>query len=211
MEKIIARGAEAILIRQNGLLLKRRISKGYRQKQLDEKLRKLRTRSEARLMDKAGVIINTPFIKEINEKNAEIKMDFVSGNLLSNCLDSFSLEEACNICRQIGNAVALLHNSEIIHGDLTTSNMILHEEKHEKKIFFVDFGLSFFSSRLEDKAVDLHLLRQAFESKHFERWQYYYDAALQGYKEKSINTDAVFQQLKKVEARGRYKRKTKKL
>jgi len=55
-----------------------------------------------------------------------------------------------------------LHDANIIHGDLTTSNMILKDGK----LFLIDFGLGFYSDKVEHKAVDLFLLKQALESKH---------------------------------------------
>jgi TP53 regulating kinase-like protein len=99
----------------------------------------------------------------------------------------------------LGENIAVLHQNDIIHGDLTTSNMILKNNK----IYFIDFGLGFQSARIEDKAVDLHLLRQALESKHFKHWQTLFDAVLLGYKK--LGNEAVLLQLKKVESRGRYK------
>jgi len=101
--------------------------------------------------------------------------------------------------KTIGEQVAILHNLNIIHSDLTTSNMVLSN----KKIYFIDFGLSFHSTRIEDKAVDLHLLKQALEAKHFSCWKKLFRSFLKGYnpKEKS----KILTQLKKVESRGRYK------
>ena len=200
-EKIIAQGAEAILIHKDGKLLKRRIVKGYRHPELDKKIRTRRTRGEAKLLEKAGKIISIPKVLSVNEKNAEIDMEFIEGKKLSEHLDSFTLKEQIEICHKIGQEVALLHNHDIIHGDRTTSNMILNKGK----IFLIDFGLGFHSSRVEDKAVDLHLLRQALESKHFQHWQELFDSVLRGYKEKSKETEKILQQFKKVESRGRYK------
>jgi TP53 regulating kinase-like protein len=202
MKKIIAQGAEALLIREDALLTKRRIRKGYRYPALDEQLRKTRTKKEAKLLEKSSCLVPVPRITKVDNKTKEIVMDFIEGKRISDCLDDFESKRALQICGKVGESIALLHDTNIIHGDLTTSNMILREEK----IFFVDFGLGFMSSRVEDKAVDLHLLRQAFESKHFKRWRDYFDAALQGYK-KSRNSEAVLKQLQKVEARGRYKGK----
>lgn len=202
MEKIIAQGAEALLINKDALLIKKRIRKGYRIQQLDEQLRKKRTRSEAKLLEKASALISVPKIIKVDEKSKEIVMDFINGKKLSDCLDDFKIDKALQICSSIGKNIALLHDSNIIHGDLTTSNMILKENK----VYLIDFGLGFMSNRIEDRAVDLHLLKQAFESKHFKRWQDYFNAALQGYK-KSVNAAAVLKQLEKVEARGRYKGK----
>ena len=79
--KIVGRGAEALLIYENDLLVKRRITKGYRLKQIDEKLTKLRTRSEAKIMDKLSGNINIPKILNIDEKKKEIEMEFILGNL----------------------------------------------------------------------------------------------------------------------------------
>jgi Kae1-associated kinase Bud32 len=97
-----------------------------------------------------------------------------------------------------------MHDKDIIHGDLTTSNMILKE-----KVYFIDFGLGFNSTRIEDKAVDLHLLRQAFESKHYKHFEEFFKEVLEGYK-LSKNWKEVLNRLEKVEMRGRYKRKNAK-
>lgn len=202
-EKIICQGAEALLIHKDGKLIKRRTSKRYRHPELDKKIRLGRTRREARLLEKAGKIITIPKILKVDEKNAEIDMEFIEGKKLSDNIDKFSLKEAEKICYQLGEEIAKLHNSGIIHGDLTTSNMILFKEK----IYFIDFGLGFHSARIEDKAVDLHLLRQAFESKHFQRWKEYYNKAIEGYKKESKDAEKVLKQLEKVEGRGRYKGK----
>jgi TP53 regulating kinase-like protein len=202
MKKIIAQGAEALLIRYDDKLIKRRIKKNYRHTLLDEQLRKKRTRSEAKLIKKASDLINVPKIIEIDEKKKEIIMDFIPGKRLSEWLDQFKLRESLKICKGIGKSIAALHDADIIHGDLTTSNIILHQGK----IYFIDFGLGFHSNRIEDKAVDLHLLRQAFESKHFKRWEKYFNSTISGYKT-SKNSENVLKQLEKVEARGRYKGK----
>ncbi len=203
MEKIIAQGAEALLIRKDNQIIKKRISKGYRHPFLDNQLRLRRTRSEGKILTKINSLINTPRILKIDEENKQIVMEFIHGELLSNSLDNFEMPKALSICRLIGDNIAIIHNAGIIHGDLTTSNMILLKDK----VYFIDFGLAFHSLRIEDKAVDLHLLRQAFESKHFERWQDYFNEAIESYKTKSTDSIKVLQQLKKVEARGRYKGK----
>lgn len=201
--KIIGRGAEAILVHKDGVLIKRRIKKGYRHEKLDFKLRKLRTRSEAKIMAKAVSKIKIPEIIETDDKKCEIKMDFVDGRVLSDSLDDIPKKKALKICEKIGENVAAIHDIDIIHGDLTTSNMILNKNDN---VYFIDFGLGFHSKRIEDKAVDLHLLRQAFESKHFLHWREYFESILRGYK-KSQNSKKVIEQLKKVESRGRYKGK----
>jgi len=216
-QQIIGRGAEALLIRQDGKLIKRRVVKGYRHPDLDKRIRTRRTRSEAKLLEKAGKIINIPKVFSVDEKKAEIDMEFIEGKKLSDNLDEFPIAEQEKICFQIGENAAILHQQDLIHGDLTTSNMILKRSETKfparrksddfranEKIYFIDFGLGFHSSRAEDKAVDLHLLRQALESKHFKHWQQLFDAVLLGYKK--LGQEAVILQLKKVEARGRYKK-----
>ena len=217
-QQIIATGAEAILIKQNNNLIKKRISKGYRIPELDEKLRKLRTRKEAKLLEKLFCIIPVPKIKSVNEKNKEIVMEFIEGKKLSENLDFFDLEKQKEICKKIGKQVSEIHNQDIIHGDLTTSNMILVESNNDniyakgkiegnnlrlQKIYFIDFGLSSHSKKIEDKAVDLHLLRQALESKHFKHWKELFNSVLSGYM--SREKEKILKQLEKVESRGRYK------
>jgi len=199
MEKIIARGAEAVLVQKDGCLVKRRIKKGYRNPELDKKIREGRTRREARILEKAGKIIAVPSVISSDEKKAEIEMKFIDGKVLSDWLDK--IPGALAICTQIGEEIGKLHDAGIIHGDLTTSNMILQNNK----VWFIDFGLGFHSERNEDKAVDLHLMRQALESRHFEKFSQYFDAVLRGYKRASKKSSEVLEQLKKVESRGRYK------
>jgi Kae1-associated kinase Bud32 len=202
MEIIIAQGAEAVLVHKGKFLIKKRVKKGYRHPLIDASLRKSRTRKESRILDKASKLLTVPKVSDVDEQNCNITMDFIPGKRLSEHLDEFSMEKALKICKEIGEKIALLHKSDIIHGDLTTSNMILHENK----VWIIDFGLGFISTRNEDKAVDLHLMKQALESKHFMHGHEYFKKIIEGYRiyDKS---EAVLKQFEKVEERGRYKRK----
>ncbi|MEM2089992.1 MAG: KEOPS complex kinase/ATPase Bud32 [Candidatus Pacearchaeota archaeon] len=199
MEKVIAQGAEAILLRKNKSLEKKRIKKSYRNKELDLFLRASRTRREARLLEKAASLIPVPKIKKL--RKFEIEMEFLEGKKLSEWLDKFPKEKAFKICNEIGMNIAKLHANNIIHGDLTTSNMIYKDGK----VYFIDFGLGFHSSRVEDKAVDLYLLKQALKSKHFKSWNNYFEEVIKGYKWQG--SEQVLKHLEKVEKRGRYKGK----
>ena len=122
----------------------------------------------------------------------------IQGNKIRDIL----YKDPAALSEEIGKKIGILHSNDIIHGDLTTSNMIL-----EKEIKFIDFGLSFFSNKVEDKAVDLHLLRQALESKHHDIWEKCFEAALKGYKQGYPAYKEVISRLEKVEARGRNKAK----
>jgi len=199
-EKIIQQGAEAILIQEDGKLIKRRLKKGYRLAELDEKLRKLRTRKEAKLLERAVKIIFVPKVFEADDKKKEIHMEFIDGKKLSQYLDDFDIRKQKEICFKIGEETSKLHENNIIHGDLTTSNMILFQER----VYFIDFGLGFENGRIEDKAVDLHLLRQALEAKHFENWRELFEEVKKGYR-RYKESEKVLKQLEEVERRGRYK------
>jgi len=199
MKKIIDKGAEATISVEDNAILKDRFEKGYRLKEIDEKLRKFRTRREAKVLDKLSEInFPAPRLHAMCDQAMQLRMEMVNGNKIRDILyrDPVALSE------EIGKKIGLLHANNIIHGDLTTSNMILDNE-----IKFIDFGLSFFSHKAEDKAVDLHLLRQALESKHHEIWEKCFEAALRGYKQSYPEHAAVLSRLEKVEARGRNKAK----
>jgi len=196
--EIIGRGAEAVLIRDGKMLKKLRVEKGYRLPEMDERIRKIRTRKEAKILEKAAGLINVPKVIKVDDKTKEIDMEFIPGLKLSESLDG--LQERLKICKMIGESIAKLHDAGIIHGDLTTSNMIYNG----KELYFVDFGLGFESRKIEDKAVDLHLIKEAFEAKHFNYAKEFFDSVLTGYKE-SKNYKEVLIRLEKVERRGRYK------
>ncbi len=201
-EKIIQQGAEAVLIQEGRKLIKRRIKKSYRIPEIDERLRKLRTRSEAKILEKVSSLIKVPKVIHSNESDKEIEMEFLDGETLSDVLDSFNLKRQNEIMKKIGKSVAKLHAHDVIHSDLTTSNFIFQEKGDE--VYFVDFGLSFISKRIEDKAVDLHLLKEALEARHFKHWQTLFKTFKKGYEEYK-DSEKVFEQLEKVESRGRYK------
>ena len=99
--------------------------------------------------------------------------------------------------------IGRLHKHGIIHGDLTTSNMIL--TPHDK-IVFVDFGLSERSEELEPKGVDLHLMKQAFYSTHHKRAKESFKAVMAGYAEivGKEKTKRVMEKIRQIEKRGRY-------
>lgn len=195
-KNIIAQGAEARIIRKENTIIKDRIIKSYRIKVLDNKLRRQRTKREVKLLQKASLIIPVPKIMKSDEYRIELEL--IKGKKLSESLNN--LNNKNKICEEIGQNIAKLHDNNIIHGDLTTSNMILKD----KNVYFIDFGLGFESNKVEDKAVDLHLIKQALEAKHFKYFESLFSSIIKGYKT-SKNALAVLQRLDKVESRGRYK------
>ncbi len=199
---VIAQGAEAIIYKENNGLVKKRIKKSYRLSEIDDKIRKSRTRRESKILQKLDFV---PKVLRVDYDKKIIEMEFVDGELVRDILDNLKKEKRKKICRIIGENIAILHNESIIHGDLTTSNFILKDDK----VYFIDFGLSFFSDRIEDKAVDLHLLKQALESKHYRHFERCFEDVLQGYN-KVKDYNKIIERLKKVESRGRYKKKIKK-
>lgn len=198
MKNIISRGAEAVIIKDKNQVIKKRLVKGYRLQVLDERLSKSRTKKEFKLLEKASKVIQVPRVLKVNEKTKEIEMELIKGEKLSTSLDS--LKNNIEICKQIGKNIAKLHDIDIIHGDLTTSNMIYSNNE----VYFIDFGLGYQSSKVEDKAVDLHLIKQALEAKHFLYFTKFFSSVLEGYKI-SKNYNAVIKRLEAVEKRGRYK------
>jgi TP53 regulating kinase and related kinases len=201
LSKLIAQGAEARIILSGDFIIKDRISKQYRIQEIDKKIREQRTHAETKLLAKASKIINCP-IPVFSERKTKMKIPFIKGEKISEHLNNFPFIKQKKILNQIGKNLAKLHEENIIHGDLTTANMILKEDK----IYFIDFGLGYFNGRYEDKAVDIHLLKQALEAKHFQNWKKLYEEFEKGYT--SINkseSKKVLNQLIKVEKRGRYK------
>lgn len=193
MVELIGKGAEADLLLEGDVLRKVRIPKGYRIKDLDDELRKKRTRSESRVLQKIGDL-GPGFLG--GDDIGELRMNFVHGALVKNVLDS-----DVSLAKEIGLRVGKLHDLNIVHGDLTTSNMILSPEG----LKIIDFGLSFVSDKVEDKAVDLHLFKEAVESKHFSKGSEIWNAFVLGYS--PINKSDVLKRLDVVEFRGRNKLK----
>jgi TP53 regulating kinase-like protein len=195
--EIIAQGAEAVIKTDGTTVVKERVPKAYRHPQIDSMLRKLRTRKEAKIIEKLQNIVPCPKLINVDEETKGIEMEFVHGEKLRDVLEKLDYKE---LCRIVGRQVGILHSKNIIHGDLTTSNMILKD----RKIFFIDFGLSFESHKVEDKAVDLYLLRQALNSKHYSIPDAF-GFVLEGYSPE--NKAEVLERLKQAELRGRNKHK----
>jgi len=199
--KIIKRGAEAILYLQDKTLVKERVKKSYRLPQIDIELRSNRTKKEAKLISEARRCgISVPRIISVDEKNNKIIMDFVDGERLKEYLNETNDENRKIAAENIGISVGLLHQNGIVHGDLTTSNMILKGEK----IFFIDFGLGEFSKRIENFATDLSVLKEAFKSTHFKYLNLLWENFIKGYKQTNRNFNKVLETLDNIEKRGRY-------
>lgn len=199
--KLIGHGAEAKLYfdSKKNNVVKRRVEKSYRIKEIDESLRKKRTRREGRILEKLDGIC--PKFIEADEKNMEVVMDYLEGSMVKDILDKLDKNKRDKLMQEVGIKVGKMHDRNVVHGDLTTSNMIV-----DKDVKLIDFGLSFVTEQVEHKAVDIHLLKQALESKHYLHFEELYKSFLKGYKNVS-NYSEIISRLEKVEKRGRYKRR----
>ena len=203
--RLIAQGAEAKLYKDNATIIKERIAKAYRLPELDDSLRQFRTRREAKVLQKLEDLqFPAPHLREFSDKRMSITMDFVPGNTLKEVLQQ-QAEESEHLAKEIGQRIGQLHQADIIHSDLTTSNMIKHQESGE--INFIDFGLSFFSEKNEDKAVDLFLLDRALETTHADLYPEIFEQVLDGYQDNNPAAKEILDRLEVVKKRGRNKKR----
>jgi len=212
--KLIYKGAEAEVYfnEKRKTIIKKRLPKRYRIKALDEEIRKSRTKKEAKIIHhakKAGVC--APFIEEVDLKNFSIEMSYISGarltEFIENAKDEAYLEKCLRACYELGEAIAKLHNANIVHGDLTTSNIIVKEKENGKekiRVFFIDFGLSDFSTEIEDKGVDLVVLKKCLQALNSEIAEKCFKEVLRAYKEISKDAENVIKRINEIEKRGRY-------
>jgi TP53 regulating kinase-like protein len=205
---LIKKGAEASLYLTDWhgrkVIMKKRLPKKYRPSKLDEHIRTYRTIHEPQLMHEAKKAeVPTPTIFLVDLKNATIIMEFIEGKQVKQLLSEVTKSERQSLCLKIGELIGRLHEYGIIHGDLTTSNMILDSEG---KIFFVDFGLGEKTKELEARGVDLHLMKRALQSTHFRFTEECFDAVIRGYS-KVLGAETVkniLDKIKEIERRGRY-------
>jgi len=205
---LIKKGAEASLYKKTWhdrkVIIKMRHPKQYRIPELDKMIRSQRTIHEPHIMHKAKEAgVPTPTIFMVNVADANIIMEFVEGKQVKQVLDTLPKHERLKLCKYIGKMIGRLHKNGIIHGDLTTSNMILASNS---KIVFIDFGLSERSTELEPKGVDLHLIKRTLESTHYKIAKEGFKAVMKGYAESvgQEQTKQVTKKIREIEKRGRY-------
>jgi len=205
---LLKKGAEASLHIANWncrkVVFKTRFPKRYRNEKIDKDIRTYRTAHEPQLMNeakKAGV--PTPLVFQVDIKNSVITMEFVEGKQVKQLLGSLSTTKREEMCIRIGELIGKLHKHGVIHGDLTTSNMIVNPEG---RIFLVDFGLGEKNTELEAKGVDLHLMKRALQSTHYQYAEECFEAMAKGYTAifGEVKTKEVLKKIREIERRGRY-------
>jgi TP53 regulating kinase-like protein len=205
--KLIKKCAEAdiFLISWFGekAISKLRKPKPYRNALLDSEIRKKRTIHEANMLSATKIAkVPSPFVYFVDPIHAEVIMECIEGENVKAIIDP-------QLAAEIGRHTARIHSRNIIHGDLTTSNFIF--EKLHQKLTVIDFGLSYFSERLEDRAVDIRLIKEIFISAYANDYENLFSGFLLGYKDISGDgymTAKILRTVQAIEKRGRYARMT---
>ena len=197
--KMISEGAEAriysVRLMGIGAVLKRRIKKDYRIEDIDTGLRVARTKNEARIMALASELeINAPVLLFVDRY--DIFMSRVDGTMLSDLLNSE--DDLKGVFPILGKYAAILHNNNIAHGDYTPANIIV--EKGENP-HVIDFGLSEITTSIEEKALDLLLMKRSVDTPHFNKF-------MESYKHHCKDGGLILKRLELIEKRGRYNVRT---
>ncbi|XP_042513876.1 EKC/KEOPS complex subunit bud32 [Macadamia integrifolia] len=207
---LLQQGAEARVFESTFMgrrsIVKERFSKKYRHPSLDTKLTLKRLNTEARCMTKARRLgVSTPVLYALDTVLHTLTFEYVEGLVVKEIFLDFGLnginQELMNdIATQIGDAIGKLHDGGLIHGDLTTSNMLFRNGTNE--LVLIDFGLSFTSTLPEDKAVDLYVLERALLSMHSSCGNVM-DQILAAYRKTSKQWSSTLNKLAQVRQRGR--------
>lgn len=215
MAALIKQGSEAKLYNSiffgKKVIVKERFSKKYRHEVLDEFLTKERIRSEARSLQRCRILgIRTPFVYFVDTIGSRIYMEQIENSKsLKDYICSLEYDKRSEdieylrpIAKKVGKTVAAMHAGNIIHGDLTTSNMLLIEPLEQSEVILIDFGLSYIESSVEDKGVDLYVLERAYQSTHSES-VHFFEVFIQEYSKHYPQSSEIIKKLNEVRLRGR--------
>lgn len=201
---MVEKGAEANIYpgewMGHEVLMKERISKSYRIEEIDHRLRKRRTKGEAKLLHMAKTCgVTTPLLYDIDKDNKTITMEFIKGKPVKDVFNESNLSKIKPICKKIGEKVARLHGCGIIHGDLTSSNLLLKDDE----IVFIDFGLGKISNLVEDKGTDLLVFKKALTGIHYDIAEDCFQSILEGYSG-ADDYRGILEKIGEIEVRRRY-------
>ncbi|KAG0303635.1 TP53 regulating kinase [Dissophora globulifera] len=206
--QLIKQGAEARVYLgpfcQRQAIIKERFAKAYRHPTLDKKLTSRRVIQEARCLYRCQkALIDTPTVYLVDLDQSVIYMEFIPGISVRDYLVTEPGQEPeaqHRVAVAIGKALGAMHNIDVIHGDLTTSNLLMRETSGA--VVLIDFGLSYVSQLIEDKAVDLYVLERAFVSTH-PNTEVMFAQILEAYGESSKASKQILKKLEDVRLRGR--------
>ena len=206
---VIIKGSESFisdsLFLNTNALIKERKPKKYRNYQLDSELRLQRLRIEARMIKSAlKNSIPVPVLFSLNLLTNSLQFEKIEGKNLGTFLFEKEFQSNSDLKNrffiEFGSIVSRLHNIEIIHGDLTPLNIIVDKVN---KIYIIDFGLSYYSNELKDKAMDIFILYGALKIYPQENEELF-NLFLQGYKN-VIDYESIIEIFNKLLNKGRYK------
>lgn len=203
--ELVRRGAEADILHtrwyDTDAIAKVRVAKPYRHKELDHRIRHRRTRHEAQMLHRVKLLgVSAPLVYFVNLPQYTIIMERIDGIPLHSLPDS-SLPP---YCAQVGHIAGMLHSAGIMHGDLTTSNLLLYNDT----LYLIDMGLSRWSAKDEDWAVDLRLVKEILSSAHAPVFDEAWAEFLNGYSQTMKQWRRVKKLVGVIESRGRYARVT---
>ena len=171
-------------------VVKVRQAKAYRIGELDESLRRSRTRKEARAMLRASEAgVRVPRLLGLGKFS--IYMEKMSGKLMKDTLGKHLPYS------YIGEMLAKMHAANVIHGDFTPANIMING----KEMYVIDFGLAEISESVENKAIDLLLMKRSIGRREYADLQ-------QAYTRDYTESKQVIARLAEIEKRGRYQIRT---
>ena len=163
----------------------------------------MRTKSEAKILsDVKRTGVKSPILYDVDLEEKSIVMEKINGSLVKDIIGDLDSDKRKQLAYAIGKNIRLFHDGDIIHGDLTGSNMILVDgnlDDIKNNLAIFDFGLGKYSDLLEDKAADLLVLKKSFQSIDYKIATETFDKILEGY-----DSDKIADKIADIESRGRY-------
>jgi TP53 regulating kinase-like protein len=207
LQEVVAKGAESVILKvkrwNQSFVLKWRQSKPYLLNDIDLQLRKMRTSRECKMLSVARALgVRTPAVYAMNLDEYTILMDYVEGIQFKQLTNTLTEKQLKELCVKFGRSIALLHKGDLVHGDPTTSNVIIDSKS---QLWLIDFGLSEMNATIEMKGVDLHLIHRALETTHWDLQENMLKATIKGYAE-VLGTEAkeTLSRMEEIRERGRY-------
>jgi TP53 regulating kinase and related kinases len=196
---------------KRNVIVKHRFSKSYRLPELDRELTLSRLRQEVRSILRARKLgIRAPTLIRVNLEDSCIIMEKIEGLTMKEALLHDSLlndASKISVLEELGSMIGKLHDGDLIHGDLTTSNVMItipaENGTSNVIVSLIDFGLSQFSQLSEDKAVDLYVLERSFSSAHPVDGEEMFASFLTSYRKSSRKWCSTLNRLAEVRLRGR--------